>query len=114
THFHYFQRPDTARRLASALTGSDAEFRTLDARPSAVTSDSYQKRAAISKPVVFVLPGIMGSELTVGGSPVWMKTAELARGGLTRLSAAKGIEATGLLPDGYAALCEHLKATHEV
>ncbi len=61
THFHYFSRPDTARRLVSALTGSDGDFRTLEARPSAVTSADYVKRAALSRPVVFVLPGIMGS-----------------------------------------------------
>ena len=71
THFHYFRRsghggPPACRRL----TGSDTEFRTLPVRPSAVTSASYQKRATISKPVVIVLPGIMGSELTVDGSPV--------------------------------------------
>jgi hypothetical protein len=114
THFHYFRRADTAGLLASALTGSDTEFRTLPVRPSAVTSASYRKRATISKPVVIVLPGIMGSELTVDGSPVWMKSVELARGGLTRLSGAGVVKASGLLPDGYAALCEYLKATHEV
>ncbi len=34
THFHYFARPDTARRLVSALTGSDS--RVPDARGAAV------------------------------------------------------------------------------
>ena len=47
-------------------------------------------------------------ELTVDGSPVWMKSGELTRGGLTRLSGAGVIKATGLLPDGYAALCDYL------
>ena len=30
THFHYFSRTDTARRLVSALTGSSTDFRTLE------------------------------------------------------------------------------------
>jgi triacylglycerol esterase/lipase EstA (alpha/beta hydrolase family) len=114
THFHYFKRPDTARRLASALTGTSTEFRTLQARPSAVTSSDYVKRAALSTPVVFVLPGIMGSQLTVEDRPVWMSILELADGGMTRLAGKTGVTATGLLPDGYAALCKYLEATHAV
>lgn len=115
THFHYFSRPDTARKLVSALTGSSAEFHTLQARPSAVTSADYVKRAAVSRPVVFVLPGIMGSQLSAGDRPVWMKILELARGGLSLLAAGKpGIKATGLLADGYAELCAHLDQSHEV
>ena len=114
THFHYFSRSDTARRLSAALTGPDTDFHTLEARPSAVTSADYRKRATLSKPVVFVLPGIMGSQLTLDEHPVWMNIAELARGGLSRLSASDGVKATGLLSNGYAALCLHLAATHDV
>ncbi len=114
THFHYFSRNDTTSRLASALTGSDEEFRILEARPSAVTSADYAKRAAFSRPVVILLPGIMGSQLSIDGSPVWMDILELARGGMSRLAAGAGIRATGLLADGYAALCEYLHTTHEV
>jgi pimeloyl-ACP methyl ester carboxylesterase len=115
THFHYFARADTARRLVSALTGSSADFRTLATAPSAVKSSDYVKRAAISRPVVFVLPGIMGSQLTLDDQPVWMSTLELARGGLSRLAAdARGVKATGLLTDGYADLCAFLQQSHEV
>ena len=64
---------------------------------------------------MFVLPGIMGSQLTVDDRPVWMNLLELARGGLSLLGRRRtGVNATGLLPDGYAALCEHLGQTHEV
>ena len=114
THFHYFARSDTARRLAAALTGTDTDFHDLTARPSAVTSADYRKRAMLSKPVVFVLPGIMGSELTLEGRAVWMNILELARGGLPLLGGGSAAKATGLLPDGYAALCDHLKLSHEV
>lgn len=114
THFHYFVQRDTARRLVSALTGSSADFRTLDARPSAVTSADYVKRAAFTRPVVFVLPGIMGSALAIDGRAVWLNLLELSRGGLSALGANANVQATGLLSDGYALLCEHLKQTHEV
>ncbi len=116
THFHYFTRSDTADRLVAALTTDKADFRTLDTPPSAVTSKDYQKRAAADQPVVFVLPGIMGSELTANGSLVWMDLTRLATGGLATLgmTTKKAVEATGLLHSGYAALCEFLAQTHAV
>ena len=114
THFHYFTRPDTSRRLVGALSGG-ADFRTLTARPSVVTAADYVKRGTLSRPVVVVLPGIMGSQLSVGERPVWMNILELALGGLSRLGhGARDVRATGLFSDGYAALCEHLAQTHTV
>jgi triacylglycerol esterase/lipase EstA (alpha/beta hydrolase family) len=113
THFHYFERSDTSRRLIAALTGSSADFHTLTVSPSAVTSSDYTKRAAADRPVVFVLPGIMGSQLSVGDEVVWMSLLRLAGGGLTSLAmTAAGVAATGLLRDGYAGICAHLAQTH--
>jgi pimeloyl-ACP methyl ester carboxylesterase len=116
THFNYFARADTSRRLVAALAGSNADFRTLEVKPSVVTSSDYVKRGIVSRPVVFVLPGIMGSQLTVDDVPVWMNIRELALGGLSLLQVASTsrIHPKGLLTDGYGALCDHLNATHDV
>lgn len=115
THFGYFARPDTARRLVSALTASSSQFHTLRTAPSAVTAKDYRKRATLNRPVVVVLPGIMGSELSVGATPVWMRVRELSRGRLTALGmSASDVTATGLLASGYAGICDFLKQTHEV
>lgn len=115
THFHYFSRPDTTRRLVSALKGRSGDYRTLATPPSAVTSAVYTKRSTLSRPVVVVLPGIMGSELSVNAAPAWMSLRALARGGLGDIALdAPGVSATGLLASGYKALCDHLAATHEV
>jgi hypothetical protein len=114
THFGYFARPDTARRVVSALTDGGLEFRTLEARPSAVTSADYVKRAGVSRPVVFVLPGIMGSELHVSDRPVWVNMIALARGGLGLLAAKDGVTPAGLIRQSYGALCDFLDRTHEV
>lgn len=116
THFNYFVRPDTTNRLVAALTGPSDEFRTLEARPSAVTAASYRKRGTARRPLVLVLPGIMGSQLAVDARPVWMDIRQLAAGGLGLLDRARPgtVTATGLLADGYAALCRHLDASHDV
>lgn len=114
THFHYFARTDTARRLVGALAGA-ADFRTLEVKPSSITAASYVKRGTLSRPVVVVLPGIMGSQLSVGDRPVWLSILALARGGLSLLRHDAGdVRATGLFSDGYADLCRHLEQTHEV
>ena len=57
----------------------------------------------------------MGSQLSVADRPVWVNLRELARGGLSLLSTkADGVTATGLLTDGYDALCKTLAQTHDV
>jgi hypothetical protein len=115
THFHYFSRTDTVRRLTAALTGSSTDFRTLDVPPSVVTSADYVKRSVGSQPVVVVLPGIMGSQLSADDGAIWLNLPRLARGGLTALGmTATGVEATGLLRNGYAAVCAYLSQTHTV
>lgn len=115
THFHYFSRADTHSRLASALLGDSTPFRTLEAPPSTVTMADYRRRAAGPQPSVVVIPGIMGSELRLGTRRVWVDLLALARGGLSRLRVgAPGVEATGLVSNGYAACCRYLANSHAV
>ena len=115
THFNYFARKDTASRLVAALDGGGADFHDLEVKPFQVTADDYRKRAPVPQPVVFVVPGIMGSALSVGDASIWMEVLALARGGLSKLAmGARDVEATGLLESGYAALCEYLSASHDV
>jgi hypothetical protein len=114
THFNYFARADTAGRLVAALTTDRADYHELKAEPFAVTASDYRKRAPIPQPVVFVLPGIMGSELSIAGRPVWVHMVALAAGGLAALRLGAVVQATGLVGSGYAALCRYLAASHEV
>jgi hypothetical protein len=114
THFHYFSRPDTAGRLIEALTDGRADFHQLEAQPFAVTADDYRKRAPVPQPVVFVLPGIMGSELSVDGAAIWMDIFALAVGGLARLQSDIKVRASGLIRSAYGSLCTYLATTHEV
>ena len=114
THFHYFMRPDTAGRLVDALTDGRADFHPLEAQPFAVTADDYRKRAPVPQPVVFVLPGILGSELSVDDAAIWMDIFALAVGGLARLRSDTKARASGLIRSAYGSLCTYLAATHEV
>ena len=124
-HFHYFKNPNTARRLVAGLTrpdGFEAEFSELpdalrNAPRDAVQAGTQRSRGTSGpRPVVFVLPGFMGSHLAKNGDRIWLDPLELALGRLTELD----ITATGIRPDGmlgnyYGELVKFLlESGHEV
>ncbi len=117
-HFHYFRNPDTANRLMQALT-KDAPhslFHRLEHEPSEVTEDDYRKRSVgTPQPVVYVLPGTMGSQLKVGNDHVWLEKVDLAFGGLKKLKyTAKNVVADQPIGSGYKDLIKYLANSHTV
>jgi hypothetical protein len=89
-HFSYFRNPQTVRALLTGLERKGKEpgpgFVLLDpaARLPAVPRSVIKKRSG-DQPSVFVLPGITGSLLRVGGDEVWIDIPDLAFGGLRKL-----------------------------
>ena len=76
---------------------------------------SIQTRSGASQPVVFVLPGIMGSELQADGKDVWMSYWSLLRGHIDKIAIdAPKVTVTGLVSSYYRALCDYLADSHEV
>jgi hypothetical protein len=81
----------------------------------AITEDDYRKRAPIPQPVVFLLPGTMGSTLALDGDRVWIDRLGLALGGMERLRAgAPKIRPESLFGTSYRDLVRYLSASHEV
>ena len=115
-HFNYFSNADTANRLVKALVDETApQFHDVVMPLGAITEDDYRKRAPIPQPVVFVLPGTMGSTLNVDGNRVWIDRLHLGRGGMEQLRAgASKIRPESLVESGYRDLVRHLAASHEV
>ena len=117
-HFSYFRNPDTANRLMQALTKDPPHslFHRLEREPSEVTEEDYRKRAVGSpQPVVYVLPGTMGSHLKVGKDRVWLDKWDLAFGGLRKLKHdAKDVVAEQPIGSGYKALIKYLANSHTV
>ena len=108
--FQLLRAPDTARRLLAASTGRRASSRTLEA---AVGGDHgrLRKRAALPQPIVFVVPGIMGSSCRRPrrcGWTCWSWRAAACRGS-PRMRRRRGHRPRR---SGYAALCAHLSQTH--
>jgi CHAT domain-containing protein/pimeloyl-ACP methyl ester carboxylesterase len=117
-HFHYFKNPDTASRLVRALINEERQkdYHELDKPSHDITQDDYRKRAVdTQQPVVYVLPGIMGSHLKVGQDRVWMNMVDLATGGLKKLKPpAQHVLPDGPIGKGYKDLIRFLASSHEV
>lgn len=116
-HFRYFQNPDSAGRIVQALTlaaGDLSGFEPLRKEPVDIAR-AMVPRSAEPRPVVFVLPGIMGSELAVGGNMVWLDIPDIAFGGFAQLRIdAEDVVAVRPFARYYGRIIEFMAQTHKV
>ena len=126
THFSYFANERTVQAVVDGLVNPlPLGFRTIGPL-SWAGQDSAGLRAArrapeggpppADKPAVFVLPGILGSNLQADGHRIWLSLRLI--GGLDKLRYAAG-GSDGVLPDGpiglvYDDLLDHLARSHDV
>lgn len=124
SHFRYFVNEDSRTAINGWLTAKDtATVEGFEVLPS--FSEEARKRAAApsrgigpdNRPVVVVIPGIMGSHL-IGekNRRLWFDPVKMAFGGLSRLQLAPGdsVKPEALFEMFYGDLCEHLELSHRV
>ena len=123
-HFSYFGNAESRSALAGWLTAADPQavegFEPLSrgfAEPRGAIAIG-EARGGAPRPVVIVLPGIMGSHLQRNGDRVWFDPLDIAMGGLKKIawtpeSLAK-VSAEKLFELFYADLCRHLAQSHRV
>ncbi|WP_428663039.1 CHAT domain-containing protein [Runella sp.] len=127
SHFKYFENTKTRKALQLALEHkgdtlipsfskldtrafTEAEIRNIDS----ILPGGKVFRTEVSgkKPIVVLLPGIMGSTLSVNDKAVWINLLGFAFGGLTRLVHSeannKNVKADGLVGSSYKKLTDHL------
>lgn len=118
SHFRYFVNDDSIARLAKAIArgeGQDDGFEAFSVHMSDAGVAPYLRSEAQPKPVVFLLPGIMGSHLAVGNDRIWIDPVDLAFGGLSRLAInAEGVRAEAPVGMAYGKLVRYLGHTHDV
>ena len=121
-HFNYFENKKSIDWLISGLTrpdASDAGFRLMEearhAEPRWREAVRRSRSSSTPKPLAVVLPGTMGSALSVGGDSLWLNYWALMWGGLKKLNdPGRRIDATDLLDDFYGPLLEFLARSHRV
>lgn len=140
SHFKYFENPRSRRALCDWLTTAQPEalneFEPLEARDALAQRElgaagETRSRSADTlrseRPVVFVLPGIMGSHLELraadqapgSGDRVWFDPLGLAGGALSELAwdaqpAGKQVGAEAVFDSAYGPLCRYLGNWYEV
>jgi CHAT domain-containing protein len=121
-HFRYFSNETSLRWLGAALLraeGDNAGFLPLvlpePGAPRCQAAVQRSRASATPRPIVLLLPGTMGSHLSVEGDSVWLDYWALLKGGLKDLAMGRpGITPVGLVDDFYAPLVEFLARSHQV
>jgi pimeloyl-ACP methyl ester carboxylesterase len=122
SHFNYFKNEASAQAIVTALGHPEIGFANVmppgfePLRPAVKPIAREVVRGTPGpRHIVFVLPGIMGSELTVGRDRVWLNFSALFLGGLEKLQ----IGADNVAPfrpygQYYGDLIEYLAESHKV
>lgn len=128
-HFNYFLNKTTRDALAQALF-SDTELIPSFKEVMGENYDAAANRGIFgldsgrlspvppkgNRPIVMVLPGIMGSFLEKENRSIWINYMRFALGGLLKLTISDKdhIKATGLIKTAYKDLAEFLSQYYEV
>ncbi|MES2134584.1 MAG: CHAT domain-containing protein [Bacteroidota bacterium] len=129
-HFSYFKNDRTSKALGDALR-TEPGIAITDFQPiSAITDNDtnrnallgldggqvYQNTVSGTKPIVILLPGIMGSNLSVKDNMVWINYIKLFNGRLQELSMdnSTNIKAISLIKTSYKKLVDHLNPSYDV
>ena len=129
SHFNYFANERTVTAIAGALLDeAPADFEAIGPLSWAGKETDGRRGAAVTRsrggpggnpadrPAVFVLPGILGSNLKLDGKRIWLGFRFV--NGLTRLAwdpaTASRVEPDGPIGLSYDDLIERLADTHEV
>ncbi len=119
SHFNYFRNTPTANAMLKGLTEPTAQlpaiFTTgLPALAKPIPRSAVRSRD-VPQPAVFIVPGIMGSELAAHDDHIWINMLQLVNGGMDKLNMQAGnIKAERVMASAYARLVEHLSESHEV
>lgn len=123
-HFNYFINASSQNIIYDALAGESARSRGLitfdalaDNMPVPVIDGPVSRsgKTIAELPVLYVLPGIMGSHLQDGGDRIWLNYLRMATGGLRRLRIdAPAITASGINASAYQDFVQYFGSTHYV
>jgi hypothetical protein len=128
-HFHYFKNKSTNDALKRALEANEdtaipgfstaQQTALAEAQRNAILKldggQVFTNKISGAKPIVALLPGIMGSNLTQDGELIWINYLKFITGHLAALELkTSGIEAPSLVRTWYKKLVDFLSDTYDV
>ncbi len=115
-HLSYFRRDESTLPLLDALEGKNSRFERLDAPSSSFISRGGREiKRKDNAPIVYVLPGIMGSHIQSGSNRIWLEPFSMCCGEMDKLKVhSKNVSADGWVDLSYEKLARFLADTHEV
>lgn len=122
SHFNYFSNLETRSALRDWLVEEQPDaLDAFQAFPAGFTSldaagiGKSRGVAGADRPVVVLLPGVMGTCLDADGQRVWLDPVSLAAGGLRKIAFdAERVTAGELFGKTYGDICEQLADSHRV
>jgi hypothetical protein len=126
-HFKYFENRVTSNAITVALKsdwGQKLPGFSEEQLCVSVASDRnallkldkgqvFSDTAKGARPIVLLLPGIMGSNLSADNANLWINYWKFITGGLKELK-GKNVKATSLVSTSYKSLVEYLQNTYDV
>lgn len=127
-HFNYFRNEQTVKALLSALRTLNGEmipeFQVLDRSLAERTrgmllgldgGQVFRDKVSGAKPILVILPGIMGSNLAQKEKLIWINYARFLAGELKRLDIKSiGVGAPSLVKTGYGKIVSHFSTDYDV
>ena len=127
-HFHYFKNSTTQTAILNALktTGDSPILGFVALQKGAAGLDRnailkldggqvFSKTITGTRPIVVLLPGIMGSNLAAADKLVWINYLRFLAGDLKKLDIkSAGIEAPSIIKTSYAKIVKQLQQSYDV
>ncbi|MFD1163812.1 DUF7379 domain-containing protein [Hwangdonia seohaensis] len=129
-HFNYFSADNSSAAIIEALRANENNPTTLFTKhvytegERGILLDALSlegvslkpKIEGITKDIVIIVPGIMGSTLTNNKEDQWVDMRELNRGAIVKKLniEAKKVDASGVIKKYYYQLAEHLSEKYDV
>ena len=117
-HFSYFKNVESVRKLISGLArtdGSEGGYKLVSPVGRAGKRGDNKTYLDETAPIVYLLPGLCGSQLHSGETPVWIDLMNIAAGRFTELDIQHAnVKAAGLHEDTYGGLLDYLGESHRV
>ena len=115
-HFSYFANADSCTQLVSYLVEERTpRFRRVERRDDVSIPRGRKPEHRGRRPVLVIVPGILGSELRRGGKRIWAHPSRLLRGRITDLHIdALEVTATDVMERAYGEFIGEFSDTHDV